>query len=105
MLAAPVPVLMHAHIYTLTCQCQWLYMSVHSLNMIMKSYLDKSAALQGLLNSNGRELAWLNAAVAILVLPRGTGPLAEHWLCCLAWVLVLACSAKGDRGPAKSTVA
>ena len=73
--------------------------------MFMKSYLDKRSALQGLLNSNRCELALLNATVAILVLPRGTGSLAKQWLCCLALVLVLASSAKGDRGPAKSTVA
>ena len=71
--------------------------------MFMKSYLDKRSALQGLLNSNGCELAWLNATVAISVLPKGTGPLAKQRLCCLALVLVR--SAKGDRGPAKSTVA
>lgn len=32
--------------------------------MFMKSHLDKRSALQGLLNSNGCELAGLNATVA-----------------------------------------
>lgn len=54
--------------------------------MFMKSYIDKRSALQGLLNSNGCELAWLNATVAILVLPKGTGPLAKQPLCC--WCLL-----------------
>lgn len=64
--------------------------------MYMKSYLDKRCALQGLLNSNGLELARLNATVAILVLPKGTGPLAKQQLCCLVLLLVLASFAKGD---------
>lgn len=70
---SPGPFLSHMH--THTCQCQWLYMSVHFWNMFMKSYLDKRSVLQGLLNSNGRELAWLNAIVAFSVLPQGTGGL------------------------------
>lgn len=69
--------------------------------MFMKLYQDKRSALQGLLNSNGCALAWLNATVAFLVLPKGTRPLAKT----AAVLPVLASSAKGDRGPAKSTVA
>lgn len=39
--------------------------------MFMKSYLDKRSALQGLLNSNGCELAWLNATVAFFSVAKG----------------------------------
>lgn len=37
----------------------------------MKSYLDKRSALQGLLNSNGCELPWLNATVAFFSVAKG----------------------------------
>ena len=99
---SPCPALhTHTERHTHTCQCQWLYMSVHFWNMLMKSYLDKRSALQGLLNSNGCELAWLNATVAFLVLPKGTGALAKQRLCCWCWLT----QPKGTAAPAKSAVA
>lgn len=79
----------HIHTHTHAYQCLWLYTSVHFWKMLTKSYLEKGSALRGLLNSNGGELAWHNATVAVLVLPRGTGYPAKQRLCCLALVLVI----------------